>query len=664
MKIIEVIPAINLPSGSQQIFTYFCSFEPAMYSFVLVPVRKKMVAALVVGLYDSDEKKIDLKATTYQLKGGVKPIKNSFPLSRELVKTIKFIADYYFCSLGIALKTAVPNYVFKRKSFPDATAKLDPEPTPKEEKSDRPKPLLVVGPDGQRQDLYKKEIKKALDGAGQVLLLVPEKFFIEEFAVMARTLVAKDKIALIHSDLKEKEFYLEWQKVRSGEARIIIGTRSAIFCDFNKLSLIIIDRENNSSYKSWDMHPKYDARTTALYIAKTYGADIIFGDNVPRLESYNASKTGAFESVFLGSSGAALPAVEVVDMKKENEAGVVSVLSREAAGIIGGMKKGQKTFVFMNRRGDSPIVFCRDCGYTEMCERCDGPLVFHKQRRTKRGLRDTLLCHRCGAEKDPPLVCKKCQSHRIKFFGSGTQKFEEEITKAFPGISVLRIDSDSVPPQTDQKGLTSEIASADVIVGTSLVFRYFSGKFDFSIVGLADPVFYFPDFRSGERFNALISEMAQTTSSRILIQTYQPDNYIFKFFASDNKDFYGSDFLDSELKIRRVLEYPPFSQLIKISYSELSSETAKKRADYDKENLIKKISIFEKDPSTGSGQGRPKGFMYQVLGPAPAFIPKVKNNYVWNIILKDKAKNYRLRKDLLSVLSKYASADIDPDSTL
>ena len=611
-----------------------------------------MVPALVISVTSSEDIKASIKSQSFGLKGGVKKIENSPVLSPEYIKIIKFLADYYFCSPGLALKTALPNYIFKRKSFA-ALSSLKQKPSQNLTES---KQMVLMGPKEDRRKYYNEFIGDKLKTGRQMLFLVPEASQIEEtVGYLAKThkLDMQKDFAILTGSLSDKELFLNWLKIKNGDINIIVGTRSAIFADFYDLSLIIIDEENNTSYKSWDMYPKYDARTIAIYISKKQGADLVLGDIIPRVETYYAAKRRSFAMIET-SPTKTLPKPIIVDMKKEMESGNSSIFGKPTDEIFKNLKKDERVFVYINRKGDSPIVFCRDCAHIAKCKNCATSMVFHKgsgvggQKKS-----DILLCHHCGFKTPQPLSCPNCKSTRIKHYGIGIQKVEEEIKKAYPRLNVFAVNKDSAHNSNIEE-LKESARNADVIVGTFWALKNINGPFDYSIITLADPVFYFPDFRAGEYFLKIIFDALSSTKKDFIIQTYRPSNYLLEEMGKEN--FSPASALEKEIETRNTLSYPPFSQITKVTSIATSDEAAKKQSLDEAENLKKAIESESKIAE--------KKIMYEILGPAPAFINRVNNQYYYNIILKDKNKNYKIRKSLLSFLSKNSQIDIDPINTL
>jgi|GEM_PF-847970 len=641
MFIIDVIPLVRAPKGQPSTLSYYHETDLPLYSLVRAPIRKKMVPALVFAVHDLSAKKAELKSQSFKLKGGVKAIPHSNLFDERYLRFVQFLCDYYFCSLGVGLRTALPGYLMTAKKLPPfqepEQRKIPPGKQPQ-------KNSYVWGDTPYRLQEYKKLICRTLERKEQVLFLVPEKSSLEHYRSFLLECTKDSDIAVLSSDISDKQYFLEWISIREKKKNVVLGTRGAVFSHFADLGLIILDQENNTSHKSWDMHPKYDTRTLAAFAAHTFDALYVMGDALPRVESYYHIEKGHL-SLQSAEQEHRLPKLpKIIDMKNTQSTGT---LSETAQQLIKNASKSNKILVLVNRRGDSPVTLCRDCGYVERCPSCTASLVLHAQSPATGG-KEMLRCHHCGFSKKTELLCPHCKGSRLASFGIGIQKVEADIRTLCPSASVLRIDSDSASEHAPTEEL---INNADVIICTTFAFRFLHDTaFGHSIVASADNLFAIPDFRVAERFMGLLYELGSITQNTLAIQTYQPNNYLF---ALINADTSLEVFYKKELELRKPFWYPPYSHLVKIVFEAKTSALAKEKAEAAKKYLMDAAARL-------LAAGIPGTIPFDILGPASAFIEQKKGSYRWHLLLKDKEKKYTLRKNLLASLAPDAMVDADP----
>lgn len=320
----------------------------------------------------------------------------------------------------------------------------------------------------------------------------------------------KEKIAVLHSKLSIGERYDEWNKIREGKANIIIGARSAIFAPIQNLGIIIIDEEHDSSYKS-ESNPKYDAKQVAKYIAKQNNCPLLLGSATPDINTYyKARELGKIELLELTkrANNSSLPEVEVVDLKQELANGNRSMFSRSLyQEIEKNLEQKRQTILFLNRRGYSTFIMCRDCGYTVKCRNCDISLTYHSYERK-------LKCHYCGYEEDLVTICPECGSEKIRYFGTGTQRLEQEILKQFPEAKTIRMDVDTVTKKNSHEQILNKFKNEniDILIGTQMVVKghHFPNV---TLVGVvaADSSLNIDDYRANERTFQILTQVARTS---------------------------------------------------------------------------------------------------------------------------------------------------------
>lgn len=436
-----------------------------------------------------------------------------------------------------------------------------------------PKTTLLHGITGSgKTELYLELIEKVLSANKSAIVLVPE-------IALTTQMIARfsgrfgNLVALLHSRLSSSERLAEWKRIKSGTARIVVGARSAVFAPVVDLGLIVIDEEHETSYKQ-EEHPRYHTREIAQWRANENGALLILGSATPSLESYYKAVNKRYNLLELKEryNGGQLPAVEVVDLRAELTAGNRSMFSRSLQiELTECLARGEQAILFLNRRGYSTFVSCRSCGYVVRCPHCDITLTYHRTN-------DVLRCHYCGYTQKNLTSCPECTGRYIRFFGTGTQKVEEELRNLLPSARIERLDYDS----TTKKGSHEQILDrfrehqADILLGTQMVAK----GLDFekvSLVGViaADTILGLPDFRAAERTFQLLTQVSGRAGrhqipGKVIVQTYTPEHYSIRY--AQEHDYIG--FYREELIHRKQLNYPPYSKLALIGFSHLDLRQA------------------------------------------------------------------------------------------
>ncbi len=483
--------------------------------------------------------------------------------------------------------------------------------------------------------VYLAAMQKVLAEGRSAILLVPEIGLTPAAAAHLHQ-VFGGEVAILHSALTQDERSEQWHRIRRGEARIVVGTRSAVFAPVADLALILVDEEHDNSYKQEET-PRYHARDVAVMRASMCGAAVVLGSATPSLESrYNAGR-GKYALVELPDrvESRPLPEVEVVDMRAEFQAtGHEQVVSRRLAEEIGRrLERGEQALVLLNRRGYSSFVLCRACGDVVQCRNCAIALTHHKRNRR-------LLCHCCGYTRGVPDKCPKCMSEYVQFLGSGSEKLEELLHGIFPQARIARLDRDTVRGRGDFERVLSALHAGelDIVVGTQMIAKGHDvhGVTLVGVVG-ADIGLGMPDFRAAERTFQLLTQVAGragrgSTPGKVILQTYFPDHYAVQFAA--RQDYAG--FYEKELRYRNWMRYPPFSALANVLVRSDNLDDALKYS-----GLLGRW--FEQTPKDG----------VRVLGPAVAPLSRLKNDYRYHFVLKS-ASRKRLN-ELLRAMLAYAA---------
>lgn len=494
--------------------------------------------------------------------------------------------------------------------------------------------FLLHGVTGSgKTEVYLQSIQRCLEQKRQAIVLVPEISLTPQMVERFKGRFG-DLVAVMHSRLSGGERYDEWRKIREGKASVVVGARSAVFAPFDNLGLIIMDEEHETSYKQ-EESPKYHARNVAVRRAQQSGSVVILGSATPSLETYHAAKSQAnsdFSPWLLEmptrALGNELPAVQVVDMREELRAGNRSMFSRSLhEAILSRLEKKEQMVLLLNRRGYSTFVMCRGCGYVAGCPECDISLTFHQKS-------NNLRCHYCGYAEPVPEVCPECGSEHIRYFGTGTQRVEEELAKLFPGIRVIRMDVDTTTEKGSHEKLLKQFGDrqADVLLGTQMVAKGLDFP-DVTLVGVitADSALNLPDFRAAEKTFQLLTQVAGRAGrhqlpGEVLIQSYTPEHY--SIIHASGHDY--SSFVREEFNHRRVLHYPPYCRLILVTMSH--------------EQLPLLVRMAENMASTLQGKARQRGWFgnldrltadaLDVLGPVASPIPRIKNRYRFQCMIK------------------------------
>ncbi|MCL2124373.1 MAG: primosomal protein N' [Oscillospiraceae bacterium] len=503
----------------------------------------------------------------------------------------------------------------------------------------RPEAALLYGVTGSGKTLvYIKLIEKALESGKTAIVLVPEIALTPQ-AVSIFASYFGDSVAVLHSALGTGERYDEWKRIRSGEVRVVVGTRSAIFAPLENIGLIVLDEEQEHTYKS-ENSPRYHARDIAKYRVAHSGALLLLSSATPSVESMHSALAGKYKIFRIDSrfNKRDLPAVRLIDMKKElkdgNNGSISSVLKSE---IESNIRSNEQSILFINRRGANPLVACGECGFTYKCDNCSVSMTYHSAT-------NLLLCHYCGHSLKPSDKCPECGG-KLRFMGAGTQKVETELSELFPGIGVIRMDADTVSQMRSHDKLLNQFreGGAHVLLGTQMVTKGLDFE-NVTLVGVlsADSMLYMGDYRAHERAFSLITQVVGRSGrgekpGRAFIQTFTPDHEVIAL--ASRQDYIG--FYEREIMLRDALGSPPIHDLFAISASGGDEAAVMAACAKLRGALVKYFEI-------GGDAGNVK-----VLGPAPAPIPKVKNKYRYRVMIScDNSK--RVRDTIAHTLREFA----------
>ncbi|MCM3600242.1 primosomal protein N' [Robertmurraya korlensis] len=494
--------------------------------------------------------------------------------------------------------------------------------------------FLLYGVTGSgKTEVYLQSIQRVLEKGKEAIVLVPEISLTPQMVKRFKGRFG-DEVAVMHSGLSTGEKYDEWRKIQRKEVKVVVGARSAIFAPFENLGIIIIDEEHETSYKQ-EENPRYHARDVAIQRAKKYGCPVVLGSATPALESFARAKKGVYKLLTMASrmNSGPMPHVEVVDMREELREGNRSMFSRALMEKLKDrLEKQEQTVLFLNKRGHSSFVMCRDCGYVVNCPDCDISLTYHR-------FSERMKCHYCGYESLVPTQCPECQSEYIRYFGTGTQKIEEELGKVLPEARVIRMDVDTTSKKGAHEKLLTDFGEgkADILLGTQMIAK----GLDFpkiTLVGVlsADTMLHIPDFRSSEKTFQLLTQVSgragrHELTGEVIVQTYTPEHYSIQLAAQQDYDLY----YEREMQIRKLHHYPPFYFISLITVSH--------------ENLMKVVSVTEKITGYIRNSLSPEAI---VLGPVASPIPRIKNRYRYQCLIKYK-REPQLGRAIKTVLDQY-----------
>jgi len=482
--------------------------------------------------------------------------------------------------------------------------------------------MLLHGVTGSgKTDVYRELISQVLAQGGDAILLVPEISLTSQVARYFETQFG-EQVIILHSGLGSRGKMKAWEDILAGQKRIVIGTRSAVFAPLKNLRLIILDEEHDGAYKQ-DENPKYHARDVARKRMEQKKGVVLLGSATPSLEAYAAAQSGKIRLLTMTKriGESRLPPVEIVDMREELIQGnrsMFSLLLQQK--LRDRLERGEQSMLFLNRRGYSTFVVCRECGYVVSCPNCDITLTYHSQGQAMR-------CHYCNHKELPPLTCPKCASRYIRFFGQGTQRVEEELQCLLPEAPILRLDHDTTRSGEAHRIILEKFRrqEAAILVGTQMMAK----GLDFpnvTLVGViaADQTLNMPDFRARERTFQLLTQVAgragrSTKPGEVVIQTYSPtDGAIVRASQHDFKGFFWE-----EIRYRKERKYPPYTHIVRALLLHEKEDRVIKAAN----DLGACLNQGMQDPQFGNNE-------IDILGPAPAVFTRLKNQWRWQISVK------------------------------
>ncbi len=636
--------------------------------------RKEDLKAYIVGFSSYLEQGIKAKE--------INEILEHNPLfSPEYLTLLDWVSNYYFCDIQTVLNTALPQKFFEKNVKKYRKPKIKNKIFDNEESDNgkvsknnelsneqlkiyneinkiNAKTSLLYGITGSgKTEIYFKLIEDAISKGKNVIFLAPEIALVSQLTMRSIERFGADSIAIWHSSITEAEKYETWTKLRNNEIKILFGARSAVFAPIQNLGLIIIDEEHDSSYKQTMPNPRYNARDVAKKLCELYDCRLVLGSATPSIESYyEAINTNSLFTLKNRYNNATLPKVITVDMREERAEKNFTLFSRTLIkNVEETIKNGHQVIFLINRRGFSSYTQCLECGEVVECSKCAIPLIYHSQT-------NSYKCHYCNSELKAPIKCPKCSSEALENFGTGSQKVEIQAREIFKDYTIARLDSDSLSKKNEHIEILKKFQNKeiDILIGTQMIAKGLDNK-NVTLVGVinADLSFNLPDYRSSERGFSILTQVAGRSGrgddkGKVIFQTYNEENI---FLKDAQKQDYES-FYNNEMQSREMFEYPPFSKMIRLILSCKNEYRAEKSAleiELHLSEYLKKLSLDE---------------TILVLGPSPCVINKIKEEYRFNILIKNKIrdlghktilrfiKSIKLPQDIKLIV------DIDPSDIL
>ena len=630
--------------------------------------RKENLKAYIVGFNDYLEANIKPKE--------ISEILDNEPLfSLKYLKLLEWVSNYYFCDIQAVLNTALPQKFFEKNVKKYSTPKIkniifdiaktneektlsdEQEKIYKEIKKVNSKTSLLYGITGSgKTEIYFKLIEDTIKEGKNVIFLAPEIALVSQLTMRTIERFGADCVAIWHSSITEAQKYETWKKLRNNEIKILFGARSAVFAPIKDLGLIIIDEEHDSSYKQTMPNPRYNAREVAKKLCELYDAKLILGSATPSIDSYyEAINTNSLFTLKNRYNNATLPKVVVIDMKAERAERNYTLFSKTLKkNVEETIARGEQVIFLINRRGFSSYTQCMECGEVIECKKCAIPMIYHAQTNSHK-------CHYCNSELHN-AKCPKCDSEALEHFGLGSEKVEIQARAIFPEYKIERLDSDSLSKKNEHIEILKRFQNKeiDILIGTQMIAKGLDNK-NVTLVGVinADLSFNLPDYRSSERGFSILTQVAGRSGrgdkeGKVIFQTYNTQNiYLQNAQEQDYENFY-----ENEIELREMLDYPPFSKMIRIILSSKNEFRAQKSAseiELALSDYIKKLTLDE---------------TILILGPSECVIKKIKEEYRFNIIIKNKIgdlghrtvlrflKSIKLPNDIKMVV------DIDPSDIL
>lgn len=658
MKYADIV-VDNNTNATDEIYTYLCeesSIEEGQKVRVPFARSNRLIDGYVVAVKDKAPEGVKRLKSVASIDPDIK-------LSKEALETALWMRNRYLCRHIEAIKLFLPDNVQAKRRTKDPFEAIQvvpslPETLTKQQQTaferinqeianKRHKVFLLFGVTGSgKTEIYLQTMKSVIEQGRSGIILVPEISLTPQAIQRFMNRFGKECVAVLHSKLTRVQKTVEYKRIESGQVKVVIGARSAVFAPLDNIGLIVLDEEHETSYKS-DKSPKYDTLEVAVKRAMAHNAVVIAGSATPSLVDYYRSECKLFERLELSErfNEVQMPAVSVVDMRDELKAGNKSLFSELLANrIADNLARKKQIILFINRRGYSSFVACRECGYVVRCPECGISMTYHKDK-------DTCTCHYCGKREAVPRLCPECKSKAIKSFGVGTQQVEEKTKELFPEAVVERMDLDSVRRKGSMETILSNFQKGriDILVGTQLVAKGLDFK-NIGLVGIvsADITLNIPDFRSAERTFQLLTQAAGRSGrgdeiGEVVIQTYSPEHSaILNAATHDYKSFY-----QEEIHLREQIQYPPFGDIFQIVILDENQSAAAA--------LAERCAVWLR---------RKAGHFLIVMEPGASVLSKANGMYRYRVLIKSPQGKRKDTAELLQKLKRVYLEEKDAKSLL
>jgi len=618
MFIYNIIPLTKIRNQENQCFFYYGKENLKIGTLVRINFRNRFINGIVLETKSLLEKKQELKKLDFQTKKIFAVISTEPILLDWQIKLAKWISRYYLYPLGGVFKLFIPKSLINKKKNINLIVEKENNTKNKINKIN-----FIIDTKEKRWNEYLKIIAEKNE---KILIIFPEIIQLEEF----KKIIDKKNLSVIcfSGNISTKKEFETWRKIRKNDFNLIIGTRSSLFLPFSKLDLIIIDEEENSSYKLWDMQPRYDSRKIIEKIAFFEKIDLIKGLEIPTLETYIQLKQ---------SKGTELKKIKLPEINLiENQ---WNLLSAKVSDLL--KENKDKNFIFfVNRHGLAPVVFCKDCGSSLVCPSCETNLILTK---------NTLFCRHCSFSKKIDTKCPKCGSWQLKTSGFGAEKIKKEIEKITGNEKIEIFDTLNLPTTKQQKEIIEKFKKGEIkyLIATPLILK-FSITADFGIIVSAEQFLNFPEFQIYEKNIQRFFKFKKRVKN-LFVQSRDIKNSFFEIWEKSELN----KFYEQEINYRKKFSYPPFTDLIRfINFNEDEIHNKNTINEFIKnaENLFNKKQIDKNS--------------YEFIGPNPCFIPKIKNRFCFDTILKVKKDSEKIKNQVFNLIPDSMKVDVDPKTLL
>ncbi|MDP3963521.1 MAG: primosomal protein N' [bacterium] len=615
MHIVDVIPLATIPRPHPQVYSYFSPRILAKGALVEVPMGRRTIEAVALETRPIGGSKFEIRKSAVLFKSIRKVISEQAAYTEQEIALALWISKRYWASLGKTMGLCIPQAsTTTENNIMHAPSGLT---------------HFAEGPD--RLSEYRVQVKQSLAEGMQALLLCPDVLTAKAYAKeLSADSEIGSQISLFKSSTSKKARLQISDKLHQANPLLVIGTRSALFLPFRRLELVIVEQAGAPGYEAWGRTPRYDAVETAKKLAKLHGAKIIFGDVAPTISHPSKTISSPTASEAAGNT----PSIELIDLRYQKYWGSRHPLTTPVKDALRRAIRGERPFdqsadtasrkqaiILMNRKGVAGALVCHACGYIPRCADCNVALALHPSKTFSQTALGSLRCHHCYKEVSPPKQCPKCKSYRIWPIGSGTVQIEADLKKLVPEARIARIDSDRIKKESDLESALAAFREkkTDILIGTQMMLKdALLDRAAIAVVVNADQFFIFPTYDAATDAWRTLSLLRAKATERFFIQTLDPETPALKFFSDGNE----KAFFEEEIERRKSFGYPPFGELIRLTFA----HPDKGRAAYEAKVLFNELSAKLKAISDK--------LKADILGPSPAFIPRERGKWKYVLLLK------------------------------